>query len=53
VFYLYANQEEVDLADNDILEVVFGLVVLELDVKAIFDTNFHLDRVIAVRWHAI
>ena len=29
---LDAHEQEVDLADDDVLEMVLGLVVLELDV---------------------
>ena len=69
MFDLDAYQQEVDLADDDVLEVipafalamnratppchVLRLVVLELDMQAVLDTDFHLDRVVAVGWHPV
>ncbi len=32
---------------------VLGLVILKLDMQAILDTDFHLDGVVRVWWHAI
>ena len=34
-------------------EDVLGFVVFEFDVQAIFDTDFHLDGIIAVGRHSI
>lgn len=67
MFDLDPDQEEINLSDYDILQVVskrmlaslirdaevsLGLVVLELNVQTVFNTNFHLDRIIAVWWHS-
>ena len=41
-----AHQEEVDFANDDVFEVVLWSVVFEFDVKAIFNTDFHLDGVV-------
>lgn len=32
---------------------LLGLVVLELNVQTVLDTDFHLDRVIDIGWHSI
>ena len=34
------------------IEDVLGLVILELDVQTVFNTDLHLDRIIDVRGHA-
>ena len=46
VFDLDAHQQEVDLADDHVLQVVLRLVVFELDVEALLDPHFHLDWVV-------
>ena len=43
MFDLDSDEEEVDLAHDDVFQMVFAFVVLEFDVKAILDTNFHFD----------
>ena len=45
-----AHQQEVNLADDNIVQVVLGLVVLELNVEAILDAHFHFDAVVDL-WH--
>ena len=66
---LDSDQQEVDLADDDVFQVVsglrqrscslreqayvLGLIVLELDVQAILNADFHFDRVVAVWRHAV
>lgn len=35
------------------LGYILGFVVLEFDMETIFDTDFHLDRIVGVWWHAI
>ncbi len=44
-----AHQQEKDLAEYDVLEVVLGLVVLELNVQTVFYPDLHLDRVVCLR----
>ena len=39
-----ADQQERNAAEDDVGEVVAGLVVLELDVEAVLDADLHLDR---------
>ena len=46
VLDLDADEQEVDLADDDVVQVVLRLVVLELDVEALLDAHLHLDRVV-------
>ena len=53
VLDLDADEEKVDLADNHVLEVVLGLVVLKLNVQTVFDAHLHLDGVVRVRRHAV
>ena len=45
-------QKKVDFADDDVLEVVFGAVVLELYVQTVLDTHLHLDAVVNLRLFA-
>jgi hypothetical protein len=75
VLDLDANEEEIDLSHNHILQMVsgisitqvfsnhrsvvqhesvdlLGLVIFEFDVQAVLDTDFHLDGVVAIWWHA-
>lgn len=56
---LYPDEEEVDLPNNDVLQMIpvimrtdrrgngrwdlLGLVILEFDMQAVFNPNFHLD----------
>lgn len=42
------HQEEVDLPNDDVLEVVLGLIVLKLDVQAVLNAHLHLDRVVDI-----
>ena len=53
VLDLQTDQQEVNAADNDILQVVFALAVLEFNVQAVLDTNVHLDDAVGLRWHAV
>jgi hypothetical protein len=41
MFDLYSNKEEIDLAHNNILEMILGLVILKLNMKTVFDPNLH------------
>jgi len=43
VFDLYSDEQEIDFAYDDVFKMVFALVILELDVKAILNSNFHFD----------
>ena len=43
---LEAHKQEVDAADNDVLEVVFALAIFELNVQAIFNADVHLDAAV-------
>ena len=49
VLDLDADEQEVDLADDDVVQVVLRLVVLELDVEALLDADLHLDRRVRFR----
>ena len=53
VFDLQTDQQEIDAADNDILQMVFALAVLELNVQAILNTDVHLDDAVGLRGHAV
>ena len=44
-----SNEQEENLANDHILEVILGLVVFELNMKAVFNANFHLDWVVDFR----
>lgn len=46
VLDLEADEQEVDAADDDVLEVVLALAVLELDVQAVLDADVHLDAAV-------
>ena len=35
---------EVDSADNNVLEMIKGLIILKIDVEAVFNSYFHLHR---------
>ena len=48
-----ADEEEVDAADNDVLEVVLALGVLKLDVQAVLNADVHLDAVVRVGRDAV
>ena len=41
---LYLDEVEVDASDDDVPQVVEGLVVLEVDVQAVLNPHFHLHR---------
>lgn len=43
---LEANKQEIDSPNNDILQVVFALGVLKLNVQTVLDTDVHLDAAI-------
>lgn len=53
VLDLEAHKQEVDAADDDVLEVVFGLGVLELDVQAVLYPDVHLDARVHLRGDAV
>lgn len=44
VLQLYAHQQEVDLAHNRVPHVVLVLVILKLDVQALFYAHLHLHQ---------
>lgn len=50
---LEPHKKEINTANDDVLEVVLGLGVLELDMQAILDADIHLDRAIGLGRHAI
>lgn len=50
---LEADEEEVDAADDDVLEVVLALAVLELDVEAVLDADVHLDGAVGLGGDAV
>ena len=43
MFDFYSDEQEIDFANDDVFKMVFALVILELDVKAILNSNFHFD----------
>lgn len=45
------NQDKVNFANHDIAQVVLALVVLELNVQALFYANLHLDRIVRFGFH--
>ena len=49
VLDLDPHQQEVDLANDHVLQVVLRLVVFELNVQAFLDPHFHLDWVVHLR----
>lgn len=53
MFDLQPHKQEVYPANNDVLEMVLGLGVLELDVQAVLDTDVHLDRAVSLRRQAV
>lgn len=53
VLDLQSDQQEVDPADNDVLEMVLALAVFELYVQTILDTNIHLDDAVGLGRHAV
>ena len=53
VFDLQPHEEEVDAADNDILEVVLGFGVFEFNVQAVLDTDIHLDDTVGLWRHTV
>lgn len=46
VLDLESDQQEVDAADNNVLQMVLALGVLELDVEAVLDSHVHLDAAV-------
>ena len=44
VFDLNSHEQEVNLPHDAIAQVILSLGVLELDVEAVLDADFHLDR---------
>jgi hypothetical protein len=53
VLDLQTDEQKVDAADNDILQVVFALAVFEFNVQAVLDTDVHLDDAVGLRGHAV
>ena len=43
------HQEEENFAEDRVLQVILGLVVLKLYVQTVLDANFHLDGVVGLR----
>ena len=43
MFDLNSDEEEIDLAHDDVFQMVFAFVVLEFDVKAVLNSHFHFD----------
>lgn len=43
---LQSDEQEINAADNDILEVVFALAVLEFNVQTVLDTDIHLNAAV-------
>lgn len=50
---LQPYKQEIDTPDDNILEVVFRLGVLKLDMQTILDTDIHLNRAVVLWRHAI
>lgn len=50
---LEPHEQEVDSANNHILEVVLGFGVFELNMQAVLNSNVHLDRAVGLWRHAI
>lgn len=53
MFDFETDEQEVDAADDDVLEMVLALAVLELDVQAVLDTDVHLDAAVHLRRDAV
>jgi hypothetical protein len=49
VLDLQSDQQKIYLADDNILQVIFGPVVFELDVQAILNANLHFDAIVNFR----
>lgn len=43
------DEEEINFAHDDVLQMVFGLVVFEFNVQAVLDADFHFDRAVHLR----
>lgn len=41
------------MAFKILLPYLLGLVILEFNVQAVFNADFHFDRVVDVSWHSI
>lgn len=50
VLDLDAHEQKVNLTQDDVVEMVLGLVVLKLNVQALLDANFHLNTVVDLRF---
>ena len=46
MFNFNADQQEIDLAYDYILKVILGAVILKLDMKAVFDADFHFNTIV-------
>lgn len=53
MFDLQPHEQEIDAPNNHVLQVIFRLGVLELNMQTVLDPNIHLDRAIRLRRHAI
>jgi len=51
VFDFDAHQKEINFTNHYVLQVVFGFVVFEFDVKAVLNADFHFDGIIDFRLH--
>lgn len=50
---LEPHEQEIDTANNHILEMILGFGVFEFDMQAVLDTDVHLDGAVILRWHAV
>ena len=49
VLDLETDEQDVNLAHHDVLEIVLRALVLELDVQRVLDADLHLDRIVQLR----
>lgn len=50
---LESHEQEIDAANNHILEMVLGFGVFEFDMQAVLDADVHLDRAVILGWHTV
>lgn len=53
VLDLEAHEQEIDAADDDVLEMILAFAVLELDVQAVLDADVHLNAAVELGWNAV
>lgn len=53
VLDLQPHEQEVDPADNDVLQMILALAVFEFDVQAVLNADVHLDDTVGLRGHAV